>query len=156
MLSFRKYTKSDLQGKIPIRKAGNKSLNRIFILDRNEEVVALLSGNADDSACHFFNSNLTLEVNKGASLTFEVDTTEADIVQHVREENMVVVNDGENHRLLIIKEVSDVHGTDYIKEVYCEDASAEIAGVPGSEEVERTFAADGTETLPWRDAVRPF
>ena len=101
-------------------------MNKMFILDRNEEIVAILSGNADDSACHFFNSNLTLELNKGASLTFEVDTTEADIVQHIKEENMVVVNDGENYRLLIIKEVSDVHESDYIKEVYCEDASAEL------------------------------
>ena len=98
----------------------------MFILNRNEEIVAILSGNADDSACHFFNSNLTLEINKGASLTFEVDTTEADIVQYIKEENMVVVHDGENYRLLIIKEISDVHEGEYIKEVYCEDASAEL------------------------------
>ena len=98
----------------------------MFILNREEEIVAILSGNADDSGCHFFNSTLTLEINKGASLTFEVDTTEPDIVQHVKEENMVVVHDGENYRLLIIKEVSDIHESDYIKEVYCEDASAEL------------------------------
>lgn len=107
----------------------------MYILNRNEEIVAILSGNADDSGCHFFNSTLTLEINKGASLVFEVDTTESDIVQHIKEENMVVVNDGETFRLLIIKEVSDVHDSDYIKEVYCEDASIELIDEVITEEV---------------------
>ena len=101
-------------------------MNSIFILNRNEEIIAILSGNADDSACHFFNSKLTLEINKGASLVFEVDTAEADIVEHIKEENMVVVHDGENYRLLIIKEITDIHEGGYIKEVYCEDASIEL------------------------------
>ena len=107
----------------------------MYILNRNEEIVAILSGNADDSGCHFFNSTLTLEINKGASLVFEVDTSEYDIVQHIKEENMVVVNDGETFRLLIIKEVSDVHDSDYIKEVYCEDASIELIDEVITEEV---------------------
>ena len=107
----------------------------MYILNRNEEIVAILSGNADDSGCHFFNSTLTLEINKGASLVFEVDTAESDIVQHIKEENMVVVNDGETFRLLIIKEVSDIHDSDYIKEVYCEDASIELIDEVITEEV---------------------
>ena len=98
----------------------------MFILNRDEEIVAVLSGNSDDSGCHFFNALLTLELNKGASLTFEIDSTESDVVRYVKEENMVVVHDGENYRLLIIKEVSDIHDGSCMKEVYCEDASAEL------------------------------
>ncbi|WP_300857274.1 hypothetical protein, partial [uncultured Clostridium sp.] len=101
-------------------------MNTIFILNRDEEIIAVLSGDCDTSGCHFFNSKLTLEINKGASLTFGIDTNETAVVQHVKEENMVVVHDGEDYRLLIIKEVVDVHEDDYNKEVYCEDASIEL------------------------------
>ena len=101
-------------------------MNQIFILDRNENVVAILSGNADDSGCHFFNSNLILEINKGASLTFDVNVNESEVVNHIKEENMVIAFDGENYRLLIIKEVADLHEDSCMKEVYCEDASCEL------------------------------
>lgn len=101
-------------------------MNQIFILDRNENIVAILSGNTDDSGCHFFNSNLVLEISKGASLTFDVDVNESEVVEHIKEENMVIVFDGENYRLLIIKEISDIHQDSCLKEVYCEDASCEL------------------------------
>lgn len=99
----------------------------LYILNTNEEVVEILSGKADNSACHFFNAKMTKEINKGTTLTFEVDLNELGDSENIKEENMVVVPDGDVFKLFIIREVVDIHDTDFIKEVYCEDASIELA-----------------------------
>ena len=48
----------------------------LFILNREEEVVCVLSGDSDKTASHFFNAQLIKEINKGCQLTFEFDMTE--------------------------------------------------------------------------------
>lgn len=99
----------------------------IFILNRNEEIVQVLSDSAEKSACHFFNSKLVVEVNKGTNFTFEVDASTEEVLEHLKEENFVVVPYGPEYKLLIIREVVDVHEDSLIKEIYCEDASIELA-----------------------------
>lgn len=97
----------------------------LFILNREEEVVCVLSGDSDKTASHFFNAQLIKEINKGCQLTFEFDMTEEG-GEHIVEENMVVFKDGDIYRLAVIKEVCDIHGEDFIKEVFCEDAYIEL------------------------------
>lgn len=100
----------------------------IFILNRNEEIVQVLSDSAEKSACHFFNSKLVVELNKGSNFTFEVDALNEELLEHIKEENFVVVSyDGSEYKLFIIREIVDIHSDSLIKEVYCEDASIELA-----------------------------
>lgn len=98
----------------------------LFILDKDENLIDSLSGNAENSACHFFNAIVTKEVNKGCQLTFEVDMTDERITDVIKEEHFVVFNDGDKFRLVTIKEITDIHGEDFIKEVYCDDSSIEL------------------------------
>ena len=100
----------------------------IFILNRNEEIVQVLSDSAEKTACHFFNSTLVVELNKGSNFTFEVDALNEELLEHIKEENFVVVPyDGSEYKLFIIREIVDIHSDSLIKEVYCEDASIELA-----------------------------
>ena len=100
----------------------------IFILNRNEEIVQVLSDSAEKSACHFFNSTLVVELNRGSNFTFEVDALNGELLEHIKEENFVVVPyDGSEYKLFIIREIVDIHSDSLIKEVYCEDASIELA-----------------------------
>lgn len=99
---------------------------KLFIFDINENLIGSLSGNAEKSATHFFNAILTKELNKGRRLTFEVDMGEDGISDLIKEENHVVFKDGDVFRQVTIKEVVDTHGSDFIKEVFCEDSSIEL------------------------------
>ena len=99
----------------------------IFILNRNEEIVQVLSDSAEKTACHFFNSTLVVELNKGSNFTFEVDALNGELLEHIKEENFVVVPYGSEYKLFIIREIVDIHSDSLIKEVYCEDASIELA-----------------------------
>lgn len=99
----------------------------IFILNRNEEIVQVLSDSAEKTACHFFNSTLVVELNKGSNFTFEVDALNEELLEHIKEENFVVVPYGSEYKLFIIREIVDIHSDSLIKEVYCEDASIELA-----------------------------
>lgn len=118
----------------------------LFILNKNEEVVCVLSGNAEKSASHFFNAQITKEANKGCQLTFEFDMTE-DGNEHIIEENMVVFKDGDVHRLVIIKEICDIHGEDFIKEVFCEDSYIELYDEVILEEMQSDVSLELDEAL---------
>ena len=98
----------------------------LFILNRDEILIDVLSGDAETEARHFFNAQLTKELNKGCQLTFEIDMSEEGISDTIKEEYFVVLNDNGIYRLVTIKEIIDIHGEDFIKEVYCEDASIEL------------------------------
>lgn len=98
----------------------------LYILNKEEELIGTLSGNAETSASHFFNAYVTKEINKGCQLTFEVDMTDERIPELIKEEYHVVFKDGDAFRLVTIKEIVDIHGEDFIKEIYCEDSSIEL------------------------------
>ena len=98
----------------------------LFILNRDEILIGTLSGDAETQASHFFNAQVTKEINKGCQLTFEVDMTDEGISDLIKEEYYIVFNDNGIFRLVTIKEIIDIHGEDFIKEVYCEDASIEL------------------------------
>lgn len=98
----------------------------LFILDKDEQLIDVLSGDVEKSAKHFFNARVTKEINKGRQLTFEVDMTEEGVADTIKEEHYVIFEDGEHFRLVIIKEIVDIHGEDFIKEVYCEDSYIEL------------------------------
>lgn len=99
---------------------------KLFIFDINENLIGSLSGNVEKSATHFFNATVVKELNKGRQLTFEVDMSEEGVAELVKEENHVVFKDGEIFRQVTIKEVVDTHGSEFIKEVFCEDSSIEL------------------------------
>ena len=99
---------------------------KLFILDNNENLIGSLSGDAEKSATHFFNAVVVKELNKGRQLTFEVDMKEDGVADLIKEEHHVIFKDGEKFRLVTIKEVVDIHNSDFIKEVFCDDASIEL------------------------------
>lgn len=99
---------------------------KLFILDNDENLIGSLSGDAEKSATHFFNAVVVKELNKGRQLTFEVDMKEDGVADLIKEEHHVIFKDGERFRLVTIKEVVDIHNSDFIKEVFCEDASIEL------------------------------
>lgn len=111
----------------------------LYILNQNEEMIKVLSGSADNSACHFFNATMTKELNKISELTFEIDVNELEEDDVIVEENLVVVPDGDEFKLFIIREIVDVHGDDFIKEVYCEEAPIELGDEVILEEFEGKF-----------------
>lgn len=119
----------------------------LFVLDKEENVVGSLSGNAENSACHFFNAKTTKEINKGCQLTFEVDMTEKGVADMIKEEYFIVFKDGDVFRLVTIKEIVDIHGDDFIKEVYCEDSSIELYDEVILEEMDTDISLELEEAL---------
>lgn len=107
-------------------RKGRGKYMELFILDKEENLIGSLSGDAEKSATHFFNANVVKELNKGRQLTFEVDMTEDDVADLIKEEHHVIFKDGDKFRLTTIKEIVDIHADDFIKEVFCEDASIEL------------------------------
>ena len=96
----------------------------LYILNREEKVVGVLSNEGENN---FLSSAvLTDELNKIKTLDLEVASISTDVEQ-VKEENFILLKDiTEAWNLFIIKEVSEVHGNDTVKTVYCEDSSQEL------------------------------
>ena len=119
----------------------------LYILNKEEKLIGTLSGNAETSASHFFNAYVTKEINKGCQLTFEVDMTDEAIPELIKEEYHVVFKDGDVFRLVTIKEIIDIHGEDFIKEVYCEDSSIELYDEVILEEIDKSVSIELDDAL---------
>lgn len=123
---------------------------QLFILDRNENLAAILNSDISKSGAHFFDSVHTKEINRGSELTFYVDARDEVAAQHVKEENYVVFKDGDIYRLLIIKEIGDTHDVTLRREVYCQDAYLELYDEPIFNDFDSTAAielSDAVETV---------
>lgn len=98
----------------------------MYVLNRDEEVIHVLTDDAHADGAHFFDGVTTEKINQGTNLTFNVDATEeyTDILQ---EENFIVFKDlKDTFQMFVIKEVVDLHGDEHIKEIFCEYASIEL------------------------------
>ena len=105
------------------RRGGSLEL---FVFNQDEKFIGTLSGDVEKSANHFFNANIVKEINKGRQLTFEIDMSEEGVSDLIKDEYHIVFKDGDKFRMVTIKEVVDIHGEDFIKEVSCEDSSIEL------------------------------
>ncbi|OYD08551.1 phage tail protein [Paludifilum halophilum] len=100
------------------------TLEKLFILDRNEQVQAVLSNRG--AACPFYDAVHKEQMNGENSLEFTVPTNSVDS-QYVVEENLVLFKDLDlDYQLFVIKEMEDEHGGGLYKRVYCEHASSEL------------------------------
>jgi phage minor structural protein len=100
------------------------TLDRLWILDRNEKVQAVLSNRG--AACPFYDAIHKEQINGQNYLEFVVPADHPDAV-YVAEENQVLYKDADNeYQLFVIKEVEDEHGDGIYKKVYCEHASSEL------------------------------
>lgn len=96
----------------------------LYILNRSEEVVAVLSNEGESN---FLSSAVMKEeLNSIKTLDVEVSTLAPEVAE-LKEENYVLFQDiSDNWHMFIIKEMSEIHGSEVLKTAYCEDSSQEL------------------------------
>ena len=96
----------------------------LYILNRQEKVVGVLSNEGHNS---FLSSAIMKEsLREMDTLELEVESLGVEVAE-VKEENFILFEDITGAwKNFIIREVSEIHGTDTMKEVYAEDSSQEL------------------------------
>lgn len=96
----------------------------IYSLDRMEQVAGVLSNEGETAV--LTSAILKEPLNKMHTLDLEVNSLALD-VQHIREENYLLLKDlSNNWKCFIVREITENHSTEEIKEVYAEDSSQEL------------------------------
>lgn len=96
----------------------------IYSLDRMEQVAGVLSNEGETAV--LTSAILKEPLNKMHTLDLEVNSLAVD-VQHIKEENYLLLKDlSDNWKCFIVREITEKHSTEEIKEVYAEDSSQEL------------------------------
>lgn len=96
----------------------------IYSLDRMEQVAGVLSNEGETAV--LTSAILKEPLNKMHTLELEINSLAVD-VQHIREENYLLLKDlSDNWKCFIVREITEKHSTEEIKEVYAEDSSQEL------------------------------
>lgn len=96
----------------------------IYSLDRMEQVAGVLSNEGETAV--LTSAILKEPLNKMHTLELEISSLALD-VQHIKEENYLLLKDlSDNWKCFIVREITEKHSTEEIKEVYAEDSSQEL------------------------------
>lgn len=96
----------------------------IYSLDRMEQVAGVLSNEGETAV--LTSAILKEPLNKMHTLDLKVNSLAVD-VQHIKEENYLLLKDlSDNWKCFIVREITEKHSTEEIKEVYAEDSSQEL------------------------------
>lgn len=101
-------------------------VNTIFILDKNMNVIDVLSNNGDSPKSPFFNDKYIQEMNTGAE-TFEFDTISNDRTsKYIVAGNYVAFKYKDKVKVFQIIETNEEHSEGLYKSCYCEIAGLEL------------------------------
>ena len=102
---------------------------KMFIIDNNYNIVAVLNSDSQNTDYHFFNAKMTDTLNKGSEIEFDMEVTDVDdltILEQIKEEQQICFKFNDEYRLYYIKEVDETHAKSNIRHIYGIDASIEL------------------------------
>lgn len=121
----------------------------IFILDRNETVLAVLNNNGSPNSCPYYSDSLKENLDTGTSTyEFTVPATH-EVVQNIQEGGYVAFNNLDGELMMFtIMELQETHSDTSELYVYCENAGLELLN-----DIVRPRAFEGKDAQTILDSI---